>query len=103
MKKLLVCFAFVALAIASAKTYSVNLNRDVVVGNTELKAGEYQLEIVGDKAVLTKGKIKAEAPARVESSDQEFRATSMRVEDQGGKMRVSEIRLGGTKTRIIFN
>jgi hypothetical protein len=103
MKKLLVCFAFVALAIASAKSYSVTLSHDMTVGNAELKAGEYQLEVVGDKAILTKGKVQAEAPAKLESAPQEFRTTTMRVQEEGGKTRISEIRLGGTKTKVVFN
>jgi hypothetical protein len=103
MKKLLMCFAFVALAVASAKSYSVTLNRDMTVGNTELKAGDYKLEIVGDKAILTKGKIQAEAPAKLESTAQEFRTTTMRVQEEGGKTRIAEIRLGGTKTKVVFD
>jgi hypothetical protein len=103
MKKLIVCFAFVALAIANAKSYSVTLSRDMTVGNTELKAGEYRLEVVGDKAILTKGKIQAEAPAKLESTAEEFRTTTLRVQEEGGKTRISEIRLAGTKTKVVFD
>jgi hypothetical protein len=103
MKKLIVCFAFVALAIASAKSYSVTLSHDMTVGNTELKAGEYKLEVVGDKAVLSHGKIQAEAPAKLESTAEHFRTTTLRVQEQGGKTRISEIRLGGTKTKVVFD
>jgi hypothetical protein len=102
-KKLLVCFVFAGLAVAGAKTYSLRLLQPVMLGGAELKAGEYDLEVAGDKAVVHAGKTKAEAPVKVETVDSKYPATVVRLAEIGGKMHVSEIRLGGTKTKLVFS
>lgn len=101
--KFLVLFLTAALAFAGAASYSVTLFQPSVVSGTELKAGEYKLTIVGDKATITKGKEKIEADVKMETADTKFSATSVRYADQNGKMKVQEIRLGGTNTRVVFN
>jgi len=88
---------------ASAASYSVTLFQPSVVAGTELKAGEYKLTIDGDKATITKGKEKVEAAVKMETSENKFSATSVRYSDQGGKMKIQEIRLGGTTTKVVFN
>jgi len=102
-KKFAVLFAFLALAVASAKTYTVTLYQPATLGGSELKPGEYKLEIDGQKAVMRNGKIDAEAPVKVETADKKFANTTVRLADSGGKMRIEEIRLGGTNTRLVFS
>lgn len=103
IKKLLVCVAFAGIAVANAKSFKVNLAMPVVVAGTELKPGEYKLEVVGEKAVLSKGKINVQSPVKVMTEEKAFPRTSMRLADNGGKMRIEEIRLGGEKTRLVFS
>lgn len=101
--KFFVLFFTVAMVFASAASYSVTLFQPSMVAGTELKAGEYKLTIDGDKATIVKGKEKVEATVKMESAETKFAATSVRYSDQGGKMKVQEIRLGGTTTKVVFN
>ena len=98
-----VLFLTAAMLFASAASYSVTLFQPSMVSGTELKAGEYKLTIDGDKATITKGKEKVEAAVKMESTENKFSATSVRYSDQGGKMKIQEIRLGGTTTKVVFN
>jgi hypothetical protein len=102
IKRLLVCLAFVGLAVASAKSYTINFSLPVTVGGTELKPGDYKLEVVGDKAVIRKGRINVESPVKVVTEEKAYPRTSMRLANNGGKMHIEEIRLGGQKTRLVF-
>jgi hypothetical protein len=96
-------FAAMALAMAGAKTYTVNLYEPAMLGATELKAGEYQVQLDGDKAVIRSGKSSAEAPVKVETAAAKFPATVVRMAESGGKQHITEIRLGGTTTRLVVS
>jgi hypothetical protein len=101
MKKLLLSFATVAIAVASAasNTFRVTIDHPTWVGGTELKAGEYKVQTEGDKITLTMGKSAVTVPAKVETADKKFDATSLRVDS---KQKLEEIRVGGTTMRIVF-
>jgi hypothetical protein len=103
MKKLMFCFAIMALAIASADTFRVTLFQPSVVSGKELKPGEYKLEITDSKVVISKGKTAVEAAVKVEKADSKFKSTSVRYANGDGKLTVQEIRIGGTTTRLVFN
>ena len=104
-RKLLVSvivFASMALAADKAKTYDLKLYQPAMVGDTELKAGEYRLKVMDDqKAVIKGGKLQKEAAVQVEQSDSKFNTTSVRL-STGDKPQIQEIRLGGTKTKLVF-
>lgn len=102
MKKLLVAFAVLALSAASAKTYSVTLFQPSHIGGTELKAGDYKLDVQDAKVVIRNGKQKVEQTVKVESNDTTFNSTTVRYTVAGGKNTIQEIRLGGTKTKLVF-
>jgi hypothetical protein len=53
--------------------------------------------------VIEKGKEKVEAAVKVENVDSKFSTTSVRYTNAEGKMKVTEIRLGGTTTKVVFN
>jgi len=74
--------AGLAVASASAKSYSVQLF---------------------EPAVLTSGKVHCEAPVKVESADSKYSSTTVRFSNGDGKMHIQEIHLGGTKTKLVFN
>lgn len=99
----LIALILVLALTASAASYSVTFFQPSTVSGTELKAGEYKLLMNNDKVVIQKGKEKVEASVKVETADSKFSSTSVRYADQNGKMKVTEIRLGGTNTRLIFN
>ncbi|MBZ5620313.1 MAG: hypothetical protein LAQ69_16535 [Acidobacteriia bacterium] len=102
-RRLLFSFALAGLAVASAKSYTVNLYSPATVGNTELKPGEYKVEVVDQKAVIRNGKIESEAPVKVETGDVKYNTTSVRFSNDDGKMHIQEIHIGGTRTKLVFN
>ena len=99
VKKMLLCFASVALAIASAATgYTVRFYEAVTINGAKLQPGEYRVEVNGGTAVIKNGKKVAEAPVKVENSSEKFENNGIRMDGD----RVSEIRIGGTHTRLVF-
>lgn len=100
MKKFFLGFATLALAVASAaSSYRVTLFQPSVFGGTEVKAGEYKIELKDNKFFLKDGKKMVEADVKVETADQKFSATTVRYQENG---KVQEIRLGGTTTKLVF-
>ena len=102
-KRLLFAFAIFALAVASAKTYTINLFEPAKVGNTELKAGEYKVELVDQKAVIRNGKVESEVPVKVETAQTKYNTTSVVYGATNGTRQVREIHLGGTTTKLVLS
>ena len=93
-----------ASAIAAAATYRVNIPVAVVLDGHELQPGDYRVEVDNDTAVLQKGKQKVEAKVRTETVDQKFDSTSISyVKTNGTSYNMGEIRIGGTKTKLVFD
>ena len=111
LKKFVVSFAILALALAVAGTvpgaggnYKITLLQPSIVKGNELKAGDYRLNVGADRVTITSGKKESiEVPVKVESVDQKFDTTAIRYSDEAGKAAISEIRIGGTKTKLVFN
>ena len=101
MKKFLFSFALFALAIASAKSYTVNLYQTAKLGNMELKAGEYRIEVTNNKVVIRNGSMHGEAPVTVNNSPTKHSNTTVRLVGDGTP-RIDEIRIGGTNTTLKF-
>ena len=99
LARLMVGLGTVALAVASAAGSSrIDFNQPTLVGNTQLKPGSYKLAVQGSTAVFTSGKTVIQAPVTVEKTDHNVSVTE--VVTSGSK--ITEIRLGGTSTRLIF-
>lgn len=92
-----------ALAIASASTHTLSLFQASVVNGTELQPGDYKLSVENNKAILIKGKAKVEIAVTVETNESKFPSTSVRYNNEDGKYKIREIRLGGTTTKLIVN
>jgi hypothetical protein len=105
MSKLMLSFGTFALAIASAaSSYHFSIFQPSFVAGKELKPGDYKIELNGDKATIKVGKQMIEAPVKVENGTEKFVETSVRYNTAtDGKMTVTEIRLGGTTTKLVFN
>jgi hypothetical protein len=102
-KKLVVSvIAFAGMALAAGKKYDLKLYEPAMVGNTELKAGEYRVEVDGDKAVIKGYKVQKETTIKQENSDAKYGTTTVRL-SAGEKPQIKEIRLGGTKTKLVFS
>jgi len=99
----MLAFALFAVAVAcagtvpGARTYTITLIQTAVVNGTELKPGEYRLNVETTKVTLTKGKQTVEVPAKVEMVEQKFDSTAIRYSGNN----LAEIRVGGTKTKIV--
>lgn len=103
MRKLLLAFAVLGLAAASAKTYDVKLYQPTMLGSTELKPGEYKLQLDGNHMVITDGKRSGEATVKVENEEKKFGNTLVRLSNGDGKYRIQEIHLGGTRMKLIVS
>jgi hypothetical protein len=104
MRKVLPLFLVVAgLAGAGTRSYTVSLTKANMLDTTELKPGDYKIEVDGDKAVLRQGKVQTESPVKVEESDTKYDSNVVRYVNSGdGKLHIQEIRIGGTRTRLVF-
>jgi hypothetical protein len=103
MMRIAVAFLTLALSMAGAKSFTVTLFQPAALAGTELKTGEYRLELIGDKISLKNGKVVAEAAVTVENMPAENRSTTMRIDTTGGKFQIKEIRLGGTNLKLVVN
>ena len=101
LKKIVLSLAILSFA-ASAATYKVTLTQPAVVKGQQLKAGEYRLNVADEKVTLVNGKESVEVPVKVESVEQKYDSTSVRYVGTE-KPKITEIRLGGTKTKLVFN
>ncbi len=100
-KKLLLSFMLFGLALANAKSYSITLYQSAKLGSVELKAGEYRVDLVDQKAVFRNGTVHGEAAVKVENGESRFASTSVRLVGEGTPQ-INEIRIGGTKTTLKF-
>ena len=98
MRKLMAGFATLALAVASAATYDINIPDPVSSGDKKLYAGQYTVQVQGEKAVFTKGKLVVELPVAVEDGARKH--PSNQVNTSGAELR--DISVGGTKLKLIF-
>ncbi|MCC6264237.1 MAG: hypothetical protein IT169_11710 [Bryobacterales bacterium] len=91
------------VGIAGAKTHTITLYSNSSIAGQELKAGNYKLEIEGEKVTITNGKRTLEPATRLEEGAETYAKTSVRYNEAGGKNHIREIRLGGTNTKLVFS
>jgi hypothetical protein len=94
-----VCAFALGVANAASSHHKVTLDRPLTIGSTELKAGEYNVEMQGDKAIFKSGKAVIQVPATMGKSEQKYYRTSVVIE--GSKLQ--EIDFEGTTESILFN
>jgi hypothetical protein len=101
MKKIIVLTLAVAgMALAATKTYSVTLLEAAKLGNMDLAAGQYRIQVVDEsKAIIKNGKMHGETAVKVETVGQKYSTTSVRL---GEARKLQEVRIGGTKTKLVF-
>ena len=98
---LITLLACASLAIASER-FKITFVYPTYIGETELKPGACRLILDGDQAIFEQGKRKLEVTVKVETVKDQYRQTTVRYHIDGGKYKVSEIRLGGTNRKLIF-
>src|ERR1041384_7993836 len=103
MRKVLFSFGVIALAaVAGVKSYTVSLYVPTTIGSEAFAPGDYKVEVVNQKALIRNGKLHGEFPVKVEENATKYSATTVRYVNGDGKMRVQEIHLGGTNTKLVF-
>jgi len=103
MKKTLLAIALLGASMASAKTYTVTVNGPAAIGNSQVKGGDYKLELKGDRVLLKDGKMVDEFPVQVQNESRKFDSTSITYSSHDGTTRIEEIRLGGTTVKLVFS
>jgi hypothetical protein len=93
-----------SLGIASAKSYDIRLDSPAMVGNQELKPGDYKLKIEGTQAVFTDVQTSKSwtAPVKVENGAQKFGDTVVESTKQGDMAHINSIDLAGSNTKLEF-
>jgi hypothetical protein len=110
IKKIVLILAVLAL-VASAGTvpvhghYKITLDRPSVVKGTVLKPGDYRISLADAKLTITTdtGKSVMEVPVKLETAEKKYGDTVVGYATENGKEAVTEIRLGGTTTKVVFN
>lgn len=102
MKKFLaVVFALGISAAYAASSYRVTLYKPTNINGTQLKPGDYKLELEGDKVVMKQGKTTVESNVTVQNAPAKFNTTSVGyTADVADK--IQEIRIGGTNLKLLF-
>lgn len=104
MKKTLLFLCLLAgAALASTKSFTVTLYEPSVVAGTELKAGDYKCEVKDQKLVIKHGRETTEADIKVENGEAKYASTSVKYNTGDGKLKVQEIRVGGTTMRLVLD
>lgn len=99
LSQVTLAFATLALGIASAaSSYKVNLSQSTWVGGTELKAGEYKVEVQNGQAVFKGDKQTAQAPAVEEKNDKKYPYTTLEAKDS----KLNEVHIGGTNVKLVI-
>jgi hypothetical protein len=99
MTKLMLCIATLGLAVASAASgYKVSLANKLYVGSTELKPGDYRVEVSGNQATFKMGKDSVQVPATLESNGTKYAETEV----DAVQSNLQEIHIGGTTSKIVF-
>jgi hypothetical protein len=91
------------LAAGAASRYSVTIGERAEIGVQSVKPGDYSVEVEGNRATLKGAGTSIEMPVRVVEGDAKFPRTAVRYNLAGGKYRLEQIQIGGTKTTLIFD
>ena len=103
MKKLMLGACVFSLGIAAAaSTYHVRIADPTWVGTTQLKPGEYEVRVDGDKVTFKQGKNVVAVGAKVETNASKFSDTQMDIKTENGQSKLKELDLGGTKSKVML-
>lgn len=104
MKKvMLIGLTLTMMVFAASKTFHVTFDNNAWIGTSEVKAGNYKIQVEGDKAILKSGKTVIEVPAKLENAEHRFQTNAVVINTATNKQKVDEIQIGGTNERIVFS
>jgi len=103
LNKLLLGACVFSLGIAlAASSYHIKIADPTWVGTTELKPGEYDVKVDGDKVTFKQGKNVIAVAAKVETNASKYSDTMIDVKTVNGQAKMQELDLGGTKSKIVL-
>ncbi len=103
INKLMLGACVFSLGIATAaSSYHVRIADPTWVGTTQLKPGEYEVKVDGDKVTFKQGKNVVAVGAKVETNASKFSDTQMDIRTENGQAKLRELDLGGTKSKIML-
>jgi hypothetical protein len=103
INKLLLGACVFAVGVATAaSSYHVRIADPTWVGQTQLKPGEYEVKIDGDKVTFKQGKNVIAVAAKVETNASKYADTQMDIKTENGQAKLRELDLGGTKSKIVL-
>jgi len=97
--------AAASLSLASAKSYDISLDQPTIVGQAKLAPGHYRVAVKGSDAVFTNldsNKTFTE-PVKVSAANRKYGETSAETLKENDGEHLQDIRLGGSRTRLVFN
>jgi hypothetical protein len=98
---LLAAIALTVPAFAKPFAKTINISQNAKLGKSELKAGEYRLQIEGSKATVQRGKqVVAESEGRWEDRSTKASYDSLLVGENG---QVKEVRFAGQARVFVFS
>jgi len=104
LNKLMLGACVFTLGIATAaSSYHIRIADPTWVGQTQLKPGEYEVKVDGDKVTFKQGKNVVAVAAKVETAASKFSDTQMDVRTENGQAKLKELDLGGTKSKIVLS
>jgi hypothetical protein len=101
---ILLALCFLIATASGDQSCKFTLNNTSKIGAQELRPGDYKLVVDAPKVVLTDLKTgkSIELEAKVETTDTKVSSTEVHSTQVDGANRISEIRIGGTNTKITF-
>jgi len=105
MKKIIVfcALALPAVFAAADNNYRFSLLENASLSGNQLKPGDYRILVDGTKGTVKVGKTMIEVPVKVETAEHKFKDTTVSLERSAGSLKVNEIDIGGSTTRIIIS
>jgi len=90
-------------SLAAAGTFKFQLSDKVQVGQTQLKPGQYVLDVNGSAAVLKdKAGKTIDAKAKVEQTTSKAAVTTYSLSGDPGALKLSSVTPGGEQIRVQF-
>lgn len=102
--KLAVAMLLMSGSVYAAKSYDITLAKNAKAGSLDLAAGDYSVSHDGNKVKFTavKSGKSMETDATVENADKKFSTTLVDTEATTDTIKIHEIDLGGTVTKLKF-
>ena len=109
-KRLVVLLAILVVAafagtVTKLGSYEITLSQPTVVSGVTLKAGDYKLTVADTSVTFTPSEGSGKpvtAPVKMEETTKKFGTTLIMYETRNSQPTISEIDLGGRKTKVLF-